>query len=87
VGRQDWEDLLAIVCAIYRRCKHRATVHCHLPAEAILSLFPPWMHKYYKKILRRAVNKGLVYEKPHGKGSSYGLTRKGVELALTYCVE
>ncbi len=88
MGSQEWEDILAIVCAVYRKCGHRATVHCHLPVEAILSMFPPWMRKYYKKALRNSVRKGYVYEKPHGKGRrSYGLTKAGVELALTQCIE
>ncbi len=86
MGRQDEDDLVAIVCAIFRKCG--LTVHCHLPLEAILRQFPPWMRGYFRKVLRKAVNKKLVYEKPHGKGrKSYGLTREGVELASLRCKE
>ncbi len=80
------DDMIAVVCAIYKRCGYRASIHCHLPLEAVLSEFPPWLRGYYKKVLRKCVSKGLVYEKHHGKGRrSYGLTREGVRLALAYC--
>ncbi len=78
--------LIRTLCAIYEYCGK--TTHCHVAPENIAKLFPRHLRGQVYDALHQLVREGLVYEKPHGKGrKSYGLTREGVELALTYCVE
>ncbi len=79
------KDLIRILCIIYLLCG--GSIWCHVPLEAIESKVPRHDRGKIKKIIRKLIAKGLIYEKPHGKGSSYGLPRKGIELVLMYCRE
>jgi len=80
------KDAIKVLCIIYLLCD--GSTWCHVPLEAIESKVPRHDRGKIKKIIRKLIAKGLIYEKPHGKGrKSFGLTREGVELALTYCVE
>ncbi len=79
-------DLIRVLCIIYLLCG--GSTWCHVPLEAIESKVPGHDRGKIKKIVRKLVTKGLVYEKSHGKGrKSYGLTKEGVKMVLTYCIE
>ena len=78
--------LNAILCRLYYLCM--GSTKCHRPPEEILRGFPSDVGKEAKKHLRKAVNKGYIYEKHHGKGRrSYGPTRQGLRKARQICRE
>ncbi len=77
-------DMIRVLCIIYLLCG--GSPKCHIPLEAIESKVPGHERGKIKKVVKELVTRGLVYEKPHGKGrKSYGLTREGIRTALNYC--
>ena len=54
----------------------------HIPKEAIQSKFSVHQRGAVKKRIEELVSKGLIYEKPHGGKSSYGLSKKGRKTSL-----
>ncbi len=69
------EDMIRVLCIIYLLCG--GSLWCHIPLEAIESKVPGHDRGKVKKIIRKLIARGLVYEKHHGKGRrSYGLTRR-----------
>ncbi len=80
------EDMIRVLCIIY--LLYGESIWCHIPLEAIESKVPGHDKGKIKKIIRKLIAKGLIYEKIHGKGrKSYGLTRDGRELVSVYCRE
>ncbi|BES81920.1 hypothetical protein [Pyrodictium abyssi] len=85
VARPRREQLRIALCALYRICG--LSTRCHVPPEAVARL-PREARGIAAKALKRLVALGLAWEKTHGPGRrSYGLTKKGVELARELCGE
>ena len=84
--RPTLEELRLALCALYALCG--ASTRCHAPPEAVAKKIARHLRGAAPRALRRLAAMGLAWEKTHAPGRrSYGLTKKGVELAKQLCGE
>ena len=69
----------AVLVTIYRRSGR--SKKAHFSVEFICKGYPKHLHGIIKSRIRKLVNLGYLYVKPHPSGLSYGLTNNGWQLA------